>query len=189
MTATIVDLVRGDRLDAELAALLWLLAAEGVPVHVVGPDAAVAGTVVDSIRPLATDAGLVTGGLGAAVEDVLRQPVPLRPATGAIVIVDGGGRVAAAHLLRSPLRDAAGHIRPQGPGVLAARMGAEERLEHFAWGVLPELAVGMGRKAGDLEAEIDARAATLRGLAGSVTPDEAAVWLALRAWPPSTRSA
>jgi hypothetical protein len=181
-------MVREDRLDAELAALLWLLAAERVSVHVVGPDAAVAAAVVDAIRPLAADAALVTGGLGTGVEDVLRQPVPLRPATGAIVIVDAGGRVAAAHLLRPPLRDAAGHVRPQGPGVLAARMGQEERLEHFAWGVVPELAAGMGRKAGDVEAEIDARAATISGLAGAAAPDDAAVGLALRTWAPPSRS-
>ncbi|HET9347401.1 MAG TPA: hypothetical protein VFO05_17035, partial [Candidatus Limnocylindrales bacterium] len=92
------------------------------------------------------------------------------------------GRVTAAHLLRPPLRDGAGHVRHQGPGVLAVRLEAEDRLEHFAWGVMPELAAGMDRKAGDVEAELNERAASLQGLAASPPRDKDAVVLALRSW-------
>jgi hypothetical protein len=177
--STIVDEIRAGRLDAELAGLLWLLAVGRVPVHVVPASD---GRLAGAVRDLATDAGLVTDGPGAAIEEVLRQPVPLRPATGAIVVADGDGRVVAAHLLRPPLRDGAGHVRPQPPGVLAAWVASEGRLEHFAWGVMPELAAEMGRKAGDLEAELDERAAFLAALAATGPGDADAIRAALMAW-------
>jgi hypothetical protein len=180
LVTTIVDLVREGRLDAQLGGLLWLLAASRVPVHVVpsaGNDVAVA------VRELAADPVLVSDGPGASIEEVLRQPVPLRPATGAIVILDPDGRVAAAHLLRPPLRDGAGHVRPQGPAVLSARVVAEDRLEDFSWGVMPEVAAGLDRKAGDVEADIGDRATFLAGLAAAPAGDPEAVRNALRQWP------
>ena len=178
MSVTIVDLVRNGVLDAELGALLWLLAVNRVPVHVV-PDGA---GLAAAVRDLAVDPATVTDGPGDSVEAVLRQPVPLRPATGAIVVLDGTGRVAAAHLLRPPLRDGAGHVRPQGPAVLAVRLEAEDRLEHYAWGVVPELAAELGRKGGDVEAELAERAEMLGGLAGSAPGKPGAVAVALREW-------
>jgi hypothetical protein len=177
---TIVDLIRERRADAELAALLWLLAEGRVPVHVASSATT---PVAEAVRGLASDPAFVTDGPGATIEDVLRQPVPLRPATGAIVILDADGRVSSAHLLRPPLRDGAGHVRPQGPAVLAARVEADDRLEHFAWGVLPELAEALGRKAGDLEADIGERATFLNGLAATSTTDAATLGDALRHWP------
>jgi hypothetical protein len=184
--ATIVDLIRDRRLDAELAALLWVLAAARVPVHVASP---VQGELADAVRELTRDPTQVTDGPGSSIDDVLRLPVPLRPATGAIVILDAHGRVAAAHLLRPPLRDGAGHVRPQGPAVLAARLDAEDRLEHFAWGVMPELAASLDLKAGDVEADIANRAALLDGLAATSSGDPNAVRQALRGWPDSPRRA
>jgi hypothetical protein len=178
--STIVDLLGERRIDAELAALLWLLAVDRIPVHVAAPGAA---ALAGAVRDLATEPAAVSEGPGASIEAVLRQPVPLRPATGAIVILDAEGRVTSAHLLRPPLRDGAGHVRPQGPAVLAARLEAEDRLEHFAWGVMPELAAELERKAGDVEADIDARARFLSGLAAASPTDPAAVALALRRWP------
>ena len=176
---TIIDLIRAGRLDAELAALVWLLGAHRVPVHVVpmaGADLASALTVLSS------DAEPVTHGLGGSIEEVLRQPVPLRPATGAVVVTDAGGRVIAAHLLRPPLRDGAGHVRPQAPGVLAARVEADDRLEHFAWGVMPEIAAELGLRAGDLEADLADRAAFLQALAETGPGDGEALRNAIRAW-------
>jgi len=175
---TIVDLIRRRQLDAQLAGLLWLLAETRVPIHVAG---AAPGELAGGICDLAADPATVTNGRGDAIEDVLRQPVPLRPATGAIVIVDADGAVSAAHLLRPPLRDGAGHVRPQGPAVLVARLG-DGRLEHFAWGVMPELASGMDRKAGDVEADIAERASFLAGLTATAPGDPTAVRNALRAW-------
>src|SRR5690349_9167139 len=163
MPATIVDLIRSGRVDAELAALLWLLASNRFSVHMVP----LGGAVAAAVRDVAADPVQVTDGPGASIEEVLRHPVPLRPATGAIVVADGAGRATAAHRLRPPLRDGAGHGRPQPPAVLAAGVDSEGRLEHFAWGVMPELAAETDRKAGDLEAELDERATFLRALAES----------------------
>jgi len=176
--ATIVDLIRSGRVDAELAALLWLLASNRFSVHTVP----LGGAVAAAVRDVAADPVQVTDGPGASIEEVLRQPVPLRPATGAIVVADGDGRVIAAHLLRPPLRDGAGHVRPQPPAVLAAWVDSEGRLEHFAWGVMPELAAETDRKAGDLEAELDERATFLRALAESGPGDADATRSALLAW-------
>ena len=176
---TIVDQMRGGRLDSELAALLWLLASRRVAIHVVGAAAA---DLAVAVRDLAADPALVTDGPGASIEEVMRQPVPLRPPTGAIVVTGSDGRVSAAHLLRPPVRDGAGHVRPQAPAVLAAWIESEGRLEHFAWGVLPELAAETGQKAGDLEAELDERATFLRALAESGPRDADATRGALLAW-------
>ena len=176
--STIVDQLRGNTLDAELGALLWLLAVNRVPVHVVPDGAALAAAV----RDLAADPATVTDGPGDSIEAVLRQPVPLRPATGAIVVLDNSGRVQAAHLLRPPLRDGAGHVRPQAPGVLAARIASEDRLEHFAWGVMPEIAADLGVRGGELEAEVADRASFLAALATAGPADPEATRGALRAW-------
>ena len=178
-TLTILDLIRDSLLDAELAALLWLLGEGGVPIHVAAPDAGGRAAFGAALRVLARDPAGLTDGPGAALEDVFRQPVPLRPATGVVLILDDGGRVVAAHLQRPPLRDGAGHVRPQGPAVLATwdpRLGA---WEHFAWGVTPELADAAGRRAGDFEIEQERRREYLAGLAaaGLKAPDEVAAAL------------
>jgi hypothetical protein len=49
--------------------------------------------------------------------------------------------------------------------VLAVRDDRTDRLDHFAWGVLPELAIRLGRGPGDLEREQATRAAVLSALA------------------------
>jgi hypothetical protein len=45
-----------------------------------------------------------------------------------------------------------------------ARLG---RYEQFAWGVLPEIAARLGRRAGDLEADLHHRRDDLAGLAAA----------------------
>jgi hypothetical protein len=176
---TIVDILRHGLLDAELAGLLWLFAANRVPIHVV-PGTASALRV--ALAELSADPAVVTDGPGTSIEEVLRQPLPLRPATGAIVVTDERGRVVAAHLLRPPLRDGAGHVRPQAPGVLAARVEADDRLEHFAWGVMPEIAAELEAQSGDLEADVADRAAFLWALATTGRADPDATRNALRSW-------
>jgi flagellar protein FlaI len=81
-------------------------------------------------------------------------------------------RVAAAHYVRPVSRDAHGHIQRLGPAVLATWDPQRDRLEHFGWGVIPELAMRVGRRAGDFELEADARRAVLDDLAaaGEVEP-------------------
>ena len=59
--------------------------------------------------------------------------------------------------------------------MLAARDDDSNVLEHFAWGVMPELAIRIGRKAGDLELEQAERAELLRALVGAGTSGVEAV--------------
>nr|MBA2380540.1 hypothetical protein [Chloroflexota bacterium] len=73
-------------------------------------------------------------------------------------------RVVAAHYARPVGRDEHGHTQHLPPAVLAARDATTDRLEHFAWGVLPELGIRLGRKAGDLERDQAERADLLAGL-------------------------
>jgi hypothetical protein len=82
----------------------------------------------------------------------------------------GGGsrgrlRVVAAHYVRPLARDAHGHPQRLGPAVLATWDAAEGHYEHFAWGVLPEIASRLGVHAGDLEADLHHRRDDLGGLA------------------------
>jgi hypothetical protein len=93
------------------------------------------------------------------------------PVATGVVLVVGGGRIVAAHYVRPPLRDAAGHLRRQGPAVLATWDEDGERFDHFAWGVYPELAQLVGRRAGDFEHEHLHRAEYLAALAASDVAD------------------
>lgn len=84
-------------------------------------------------------------------------------------------RVVAAHYARPVGRDEHGHIQRLPPAVLAVREPRGDRLDHFAWGVMPELAIRLGRKAGDLERDQADRAALLDGLARTGAVDLATV--------------
>jgi hypothetical protein len=178
---TLVDAIRDRVLDAELAALLWLLVEGGVPAHVASPDAVPGASLAAALRGLARDPAAVSSGPGSALEDVLRQPVPLRPASGAVVVL-GEGRVVAAHAQRPPLRDAGGHVRPQGPAVLATWDPAEGAWEHFAWGVIPELAEATHRRAGDFEIEQGRRREYLEQLVASPLAEPGELAQALRGY-------
>lgn len=179
--ATLVGLIRAGTLDAELGALVWLLADAGVPVHVAASEPKAAAGLAEAIRPLARDGSNVSAGAGEALEDVLRLPVPFRPASGAVLILVEG-RIVAAHLQRPPLRDAGGHIRPQGPAVLATWDAEGRAWEHFAWGITPELADATGRKAGDFEIEQGRRRDYLDGLAAAEVDDGTDAERALRGY-------
>ena len=90
-------------------------------------------------------------------------------------------RVVAAHYARPVGRDEHGHTQRLPPAVLASRDEAADRLDHFAWGVMPELAIRLGRKAGDLERDQAERAALLRRLADDGVVDVASVRAAIAA--------
>ena len=108
------------------------------------------------------------------VLDGLRRP-PVRAdddelsRLGAVVILRRLGselrRVVAAHYIRPTARDEHGHVQRLGPAVLATWDPNVDRFEHFGWGVTPELALRVGRKAGDFELEVDSRRDYLAGLA------------------------
>ncbi|HET9852680.1 MAG TPA: hypothetical protein VFP56_09270 [Candidatus Limnocylindrales bacterium] len=74
-------------------------------------------------------------------------------------------RATAAHYVRPLARDAHGHSQRLDPAVLATWDDRLGRYEHFAWGVLPEIAARLGRRAGDLEADLHHRRDDLAGLA------------------------
>lgn len=74
-------------------------------------------------------------------------------------------RVVAAHYARPVGRDEHGHTQRLPPAILAHRDPAADRLDHFEWGVMPELAIRLDRKAGDLERDQRERSAVLVRLA------------------------
>jgi hypothetical protein len=91
-------------------------------------------------------------------------------------------RVVAAHYARPVGRDEHAHVQRLPPAVIAARDEGSDTLEHFAWGVMPELAIRLGRKAGDLERDQADRAALLGGLLAAGTTDVAEVRTAIRSF-------
>jgi hypothetical protein len=137
-----------------------------------------------AIRAASIGYGLAATIHGDRLEDVLdllRRP-PVRAdddelsRLGVVLVlrrVDrpaGSRRVVAAHYIRPVARDEHGHVQRLGPAVLATWDAVTDRFEHFAWGVTPELARRVGRKAGDLELEIERRRDLLERLvAGGVT--------------------
>jgi hypothetical protein len=107
------------------------------------------------------------------VFDALRRP-PVRLADdelshlGLVLVLrlvdDDRRRVAVAHYVRPVARDVHGHLQRLGPAVLATWDPEVDAFEHFGWGVTPELALRVGRRAGDFEIEVDRRRDYLDGL-------------------------
>jgi len=201
---SLVALIAQGVLDAELAALIWLLVEGHVPLVVAAPpgragagDQLVAG-VIDSVRAGENVEGLVApltaagasslirgrraggvveaGSLGEVRERLGSGPLPLTPDQltflGCVLVLGesagarrGRLRVTAAHYVRPLARDAHGHSQRLDPAILATWDERLGRYEHFAWGVLPEIAARLGRRAGDLEADLHHRRDDLAGLA------------------------
>jgi hypothetical protein len=197
-TARIAGLIRRRVIDAELAALVEILAAYRLPLVVAAPEAA-ADAAADLLAAL--DGGRVpvdldalrdgalallrAASLGAGFAATIRAGSleevreRMQVAAGAgddelsylgvVVILDASGRVVAAHHVRPLALDGQGHVQRLGPAVLAARDAKSGQLEHFAWGVMPELAARIAMKAGDLEAEVDRRRDALGHAVGHVS--------------------
>jgi hypothetical protein len=62
-----------------------------------------------------------------------------------------GSRVTVAHYLRPTERDGQGHLQRRPPAVLATWDESTDSFEHFAWGIMPELADRVDRSQADLE--------------------------------------
>jgi len=201
---SLVALIAQGILDAELAALVWMLVEGRIPLVVAAPEgrtaagaqllAGVLATVHaealdDQLLAPLTPAGASSltrgrraGGvvearsLGEVRERLGSGPLPLNPDQltflGCVLVLDeavGAGRgrlrVTAAHYVRPLARDAHGHAQRLDPAVLATWDDRLGRYEHFAWGVLPEIAARLGRRAGDLEGDLHHRRDDLAGLA------------------------
>lgn len=201
---SLVALIAQGVLDAELAALTWLLVEGGVPLVVaVPPGRAGAGGqlvagVIGSVRAGEDVGGLVSPLTAAGASSLIRGrraggvleatslgdvraklgsgPLPLTPDQltflGCVLVLGesagarrGRLRVTAAHYVRPLARDAHGHSQRLDPAVLATWDERLGRYEHFAWGVLPEIAARLGRRTGDLEADLHHRRDDLAGLA------------------------
>ena len=201
---SLVALIAQGVLDAELAALIWVLVEGGVPLVVAAPPgragaggqliAGVIGSIragedVEALIAPITAAGasslvrgrraggvLEAGSLGEIRARLGSGPLPLTPDQltflGCVLVLgeSAGGRrgrlrVTAAHYVRPLARDAHGHSQRLDPAVLATWDERLGRYEHFAWGVLPEIAARLGRRAGDLEADLHHRRDDLAGLA------------------------
>ena len=210
---SLVALIGQGVLDAELAALVWLLVEGDVPLVVAAP-AGRAGAggqllagVVESVKGAEAGEGLAgpltaagasslirgrraggvleAGSLAEVRERLGSGPLPLSPDQltflGCVLVLGetagatrGRLRVTAAHYVRPLARDAHGHAQRLDPAVLATWDDRLERFEHFAWGVLPEIAARLGRRAGDVEADLHHRRDDLAGLlkAGVTKLDE-----------------
>lgn len=210
---SLVALIAQGVLDAELAALVWVLVEGRIPLVVAVPQgrASAGGQLLAGViasvhadeqvdvltAPMgAAGASNLTRGrrAGGVVEAASLEELHDRLGSGPLplgadqltflgcVLVLGeqtppsaGGRrgrlrVTAAHYVRPLARDAHGHSQRLGPAVLATWDERLGRYEHFAWGVLPEIAARLGRRGGDLDADLHHRRDDLAGLAkGGVT--------------------
>jgi hypothetical protein len=203
---SLVGLIARGVMDAELAALVWVLVEARVPLVVAAPEgragaggqllAAVLASIqphepVDSLMAPMGAAGagslvrgrraggvLEAGSLGHVRAKLGGGPLPLTEDQltflGCVLVVGdastderraGKLRVTAAHYVRPLARDAHGHAQRLDPAVLATWDDRLGKYEHFAWGVIPEIAARLGRRTGDLEADLHHRRDDLAGLA------------------------
>lgn len=151
------------------------------------------------VRAAALGYGLVATIGGDSLDDVLAglRSAPVRLVNdelsrlGVVLVLRRVGeerrRVVAAHYVRPVARDVHGHVQRLGPAVLTTWDPATDAFEQFGWGVTPELAMRVGRRAGDFELEcagrrdflddlvargvtgVDAVRAAIRGYASSLT--------------------
>ncbi len=221
---SLVELVRRGTLDAELAALVWVLVEGRIPLIVAAPSPLMAGGLpadvlrgtlgslrpdlglrglddLDIVEPLvprtarAIVHGERPGGLAQAdslqvlfddlgsgpplglTDDELsflgcvlvlgEDPDPPVDAADPTMAARRPIRVTAAHYVRPLHRDEHGHAQLLGPAVLAAWDPRRQAFEHFAWGVVPEIAARLGRRAGDLESDLHHRRDDIGGLAAA----------------------
>ena len=165
---------------AETTVLLANELSDHLPAYTWGAAARVA------VRAASIGYGLAATIHGDSLDDVLRalrQP-PVRLSDdelshlGVVLVLRrvaaGRRRVVAAHYVRPVARDTHGHIQRLGPAILATWDPTSDAFEHFGWGVTPELAMRVGRRAGDFEIEVDRRRDLLDGLvrAGTTAPGE-----------------
>lgn len=184
--STITRLVAQRVLDSELAALLWLLLGAGIGLVVSGRPGsgreALAGALEQLVGQDATTNGggrvawlLEAESLEAVFDHLASPQIGLQAdqlrLLGLVVVLrdvaSRGSRVVAAHYVRPPERDAGGHVQRRPPAVLAAFDEREDGFDHFAWGVLPELAERSGLSNVDFDRRLAARRELIDRLVGT----------------------
>lgn len=181
----------GDPVRAETTVLLATELSDHLPSYTWGAAARV------TVRAASIGYGLAATIHADSLDDVfeaLRRP-PVRLVDdelshlGVVLVlrrVDGGRRrVAAAHYVRPIARDLHGHLQRLGPAVLATWDPTDDTFEHFGWGVTPELALRVGRHAGDFEIEVDRRRDYLQRLVATGVTDPQPAREAIRAYRPA----
>jgi hypothetical protein len=167
-------------LDADLAALVWLLAGGGVPLVVASPSADDARRLRDLLVS-GVDAGQTPTAGGVVVADsfagVLRRSggsadsevLDEQRGLGLVVVLRRvpafGPRIVSAHYLRPIERDGAGHLQRRPPALLAAWHEDSDSFDHFWWGFADELARRVERPLADFSADQRRRRDLLAGLA------------------------
>jgi hypothetical protein len=144
-----------------------ILAADLAPMDLA---ATWSGIVRIAVRAVSLGYGLAAtmqaGSLEAVLDRLGNAPFRLtadeRSRLGLVLVLEGrdgsgGPRVSAAHYLRPVARDQHGHVQALGPAVLATWNETGGAFDHFGWGVIPELALRTGRRAGDFEIDLDTR--------------------------------
>jgi hypothetical protein len=191
---TLLGLVVGGEIDAELAALVWLLTEHGVPLVSASPDRGAAQRMraAFSRAARATQPGLdaLPGGtvIADSLEDVLRLSGSANgrassSASGGevsdaardlgLVIVRDAGHVTSAHYIRPVERDGAGHLQRRPPALLAAWSTERQALDHFWWSITEELATRAGMERAEFEDEHERRAGQLAGASDKSVADGA----------------
>lgn len=184
---SVVGWIAAGTLDAQLAAVLWLLIEGGVPVVVAGEPDSGRSALLAALRELAgpgarpplpsrlpaiVDAGsLEEVRASFAAPPLVASDDELR-GLGVVVVIDvvapGRRRVKAAHYVRPVERDGHGHLQRRPPAVLATWDPVYDTFDDFAWGVLPELAERVGREPAEFERDLTRRAARLAHSAATV---------------------
>ncbi len=125
-----------------------------------------------AVRALALGYGLLATMTGEGLDDALNALHDPAVGTDAdersrlgvvLAVADDAGtpRVTAAHYIRPVAFDTHGHVQRQPPAILAAWNGERDQWEHFAWGVIPDLAGRLGIRPIELEREQVRRAGLL----------------------------
>ena len=153
----------------DLPAYTWDIQA-GVAIRALQLGFTLAGTLhAESLREVMAMLAAPPVSLG---EDEIRR-------LGVVLIVRAFGRppirrIVAAHYLRPLERDGQGHLQRRPPAVLATWDAERDVLDHFSWGLGPELAPRIGMIQADFERAQAVRARLLTDLvaAGTFDPEQ-----------------
>ena len=180
--APLAALIAAKVIDVELAALVWLMTENGVPLVVAARDGDAARGLRSAIGALlpddrrASDMALSGGTFVAdSFEEVLRTSGALPEGPNGevadsardlgIVLVMRDGNVRAAHYVRPVERDGAGHIQRRPPAILSASATeGDGPVDQFYWAFTDELAKRAGMDRDEFDDEHRRRVARLAAL-------------------------